>query len=42
MLRLFSFPSVGQVAELDAVRAVNEPVRNAGESIEPDALHEIY
>jgi len=40
--RLFSFPDVSPLPELDAVRALNEPVRNAGESIERDALHEIY
>ena len=40
--RLFSFPDVGPLPELDAARALNEPIRNAGESIEPDALHEIY
>jgi len=40
--RLFSFPAVGPLPELDAVRALNEPVRNAGESIDRDALHEIY
>jgi hypothetical protein len=40
--RLLSFPDVGPLPESDAARALNEPVRNAGESIEPDALHEIY
>lgn len=40
--RLFSFPDVGPLAESDAARALREPIVEAGESIEPTALHEIY
>ncbi|NOT11355.1 MAG: AAA family ATPase [Methylococcaceae bacterium] len=40
--RLFSFPDVGPLPEADAIRALQEPIRAAGESIEQEALREIY
>lgn len=40
--RLFGFPEVGALPEPDAVRALQDPVRAAGESFDPAALHEIY
>ncbi len=40
--RLFSFPEVGPLPEQDAFTAIQEPIRAAGESIEPGALQEIY
>ncbi|OAI21024.1 MULTISPECIES: ATP-binding protein [Methylomonas] len=40
--RLFSFPEIGPLPEQDAFTAIQEPIREAGESIEPGALQEIY
>ena len=40
--RLFSFPDIGALPEADAIKALNDPVVDAGESFEPDALQEIY
>ncbi|WP_427551826.1 AAA family ATPase (plasmid) [Methylomonas sp. MS20] len=40
--RLFSFPEVGPLPEQDAFIAIQEPIRAAGESIELEALQEIY
>lgn len=40
--RLFSFPEVGPLPEQDAVKALQDPVRVAGEAFEPTALHEIF
>lgn len=40
--RLFSFPDIGPLPEPDAIKALRDPVTEAGESIEPDALHEIF
>ncbi len=40
--RLFSFPDVGPLPEADAIKALQDPVREAGESFEPAALHEIF
>ncbi len=40
--RLFSFPSIGALPELDAIKALNDPMVDAGESFEPGALEEIY
>ncbi|MCE5328190.1 MAG: ATP-binding protein [Planctomycetaceae bacterium] len=40
--RLFSFPDVGPLSELDAARALQDPVRAAGVEFEPAALHEIF
>jgi AAA ATPase domain len=40
--RLFSFPDVGPLRELDAIKALQEPVMNVGESFEPAALAEIF
>lgn len=39
--RLFSFPDVGPLGEVDAARAVREPIEEAGESIDAAALGEI-
>ncbi len=39
--RLFAFPNIGALSEHDAVKALAEPINEAGESIEPDALKEI-
>ena len=40
--RLFSFPDIGPLPEVDANKAIREPVVNAGEEIAPDALQEIF
>lgn len=40
--RLFSFPDIGALPEPDAIRALRDPIAEAGEAIDPDALHEIY
>ena len=40
--RLFSFPDVGPLPEVDATRALREPVQAANESFDEDALHEIF
>lgn len=40
--RLFSFPDVGPLPEPDAIKALQDPVRVAGEAFEPAALHEIF
>ena len=40
--RLFSFPAVGPLPEADAIKALQDPVRQAGESFEPAALQEIF
>lgn len=40
--RLFSFPDVGPLSEPDATKALREPIEESGESIDPEALHEIY
>ncbi|MVF24986.1 ATP-binding protein [Methylocaldum sp. BRCS4] len=40
--RLFNFPDVGPLAESDAAKAIRDPIINAGESIDSDALHEIF
>ena len=40
--RLFAFPDVGPLAELDAAKALREPIEAAGESIEPNAVTEIF
>ncbi|NDP38818.1 MAG: ATP-binding protein [Rhodoferax sp.] len=40
--RLFSFPDVGPLPEVDATRALQEPVQVAGEAFDPEALHEIF
>jgi len=39
--RLFSFPDVGPLEDPDAARALQEPITEASEEIEPDALQEI-
>lgn len=40
--RLFSFPDIGPLSELDTDRALQEPVQEVGVTFEPAALHEIY
>ena len=40
--RLFSFPDIGPLPELDAIKALQDPVREAGEAFEPAALDEIF
>jgi len=40
--RLFSFPDVGPLPEPDAIKALQEPARQAGKAFEPAALHEIF
>jgi AAA ATPase domain len=40
--RLFSFPPVGPLAEADATRALQDPVRAEGVSFEPAALKKIF
>jgi len=39
---LFNFPDIGPLSEHDAFRAIEEPVLATGESIEKEALREIY
>lgn len=40
--RLFSFPDVGALSEMDAAKALREPAQAAGISFDPLALKEIY
>jgi hypothetical protein len=40
--RLFSFPNIGALSELDAARALNEPAKAEGVLFELAALKEIY
>lgn len=40
--RLFSYPSIGKLSKEDVGRALQEPIQEAGETIEQDALDEIY
>lgn len=40
--RLFSFPSLGPLSREDADKAIQLPIEQAGERIEPDALETIY
>jgi hypothetical protein len=40
--RLFSFPDIGPLPESDAIKALRDPVIDAGEEIESAALDEIY
>jgi hypothetical protein len=40
--RLFCFPDLGPLTEVDATRALREPIVAAGESINPEALREIF
>jgi hypothetical protein len=40
--RLFSFPEVGPLPESDAIKALQDPVKIAGESFSLDALQEIF
>jgi hypothetical protein len=40
--RLFSFPDIGPLPEPDAIKALQDPAREAGEAFEPAALDEIF
>ncbi len=40
--RLFSFPDIGPLPETDAIKALQDPVLEAGEAFESAALHEIF
>lgn len=40
--RLFNFPAIGPLAEPDARKALQDPIEDAGESIEPQARQEIF
>ncbi len=40
--RLFSFPDIGPLPEPDTDKALRDPIEEAGESIDADALHEIF
>ena len=40
--RLFNFPDIGALSEVDAAKALEQPVRAVGVSFEPAALEEIY
>lgn len=40
--RLFNFPDVGPLAEPDAAKALRDPIEDSGETVDPDALHEIF
>lgn len=40
--RLFNFPDIGPLAEPDAIKALQDPVKDVGESFDNDALHEIF
>jgi hypothetical protein len=40
--RLFSFPDIGPLPEADAIKALDDPVREAGEAFTPAALQEIF
>jgi hypothetical protein len=40
--RLFSFPEIGPLPEPDAIQALQDPVRAAGEEFAPEALTEIF
>jgi len=40
--RLFNFPDIGALSEIDAARALRDPARNVGVEYEDDALREVY
>ena len=40
--RLFNFPDIGALSEVDAAKALREPARNVGIEFEDDALREVY
>lgn len=40
--RLFNFPDIGPLPEPDTAKALKDPIEEAGEAIEQDALHEIF
>jgi hypothetical protein len=40
--RLFNFPDIGALSQVDAARALEEPAKSAGVHFEPAALEEIY
>ncbi len=40
--RLFSFPDIGPLSQKDAAKALQDPVKKAGEAFSADALKEIF
>lgn len=40
--RLFNFPDIGPLPEPDTAKALKDPIEEAGEAIEQDALHEVF
>jgi hypothetical protein len=40
--RLFNFPDIGPLPEPDTAKALKDPIEEADEAIEQDALHEIF
>jgi len=40
--RLFSFPDIGALSELETAKALREPAKAAGVHFEEDALHDIF
>ncbi len=40
--RLFSFPDIGPLPKADAIKALQDPVQDVGESFQPSALREIF
>ncbi len=40
--RLFSFPVVGPLSEMDAAKAIQDPAQAAGVAFEPEALQEVF
>jgi hypothetical protein len=40
--RLFNFPDIGPLPEPDTAKALKDPIEDAGEAIEQEALHEIF
>ncbi|MBS0637146.1 MAG: ATP-binding protein [Verrucomicrobia bacterium] len=40
--RLFSFPDIGALSEIDTRKALQDPAHDEGASFEPDALKEIF
>lgn len=40
--RLFSFPDIGPLPENDAIKALQDPAKDAGEAFDPAALEEIF
>ena len=40
--RLFNFPDIGALSEVDAAKALRDPARNVGVEFEDDALKEVF